>query len=324
MQPRPISLCLAAALTALSSLANDADMTIACQSIRVSPATAVDLTEFSYAIAYSTDVDAEGNIVSFNDEWFASNGTIGYMTAMQLDSLDLEFGYLGILEVDIPMSGDENLNFITDFFEVDHAVSASTTGTITIEGTTRDVEATWSRAAGQTTGNVNISFSSPSHQIAGLSFDSTFEIYQYQGKLTYTPASEIGGIVAATVDLTRVGGDTKFTGPMPMKVLDPATLDRQTTDWKGPNDEIYSVLGSMDIDGVPLPLDRLVLSRPWYGGSFFFLDGVPSTDFQDEYDLWDVFIVDSNDTDKDGIPDLSDPGTVIPTEPPTLSIAPNG
>ncbi|MCW5557341.1 MAG: hypothetical protein KIT22_05860, partial [Verrucomicrobiae bacterium] len=226
-------------------------------------------------------------------------------------------------EVEITLAGEKNLNFLTDFFEVDHAVNATTTGTLTLDDQERDVTVVWTREAGETAGSVRITFSSPAHQIAELTFTSAFEIFQYRGTLAYTPATEIGRTVEATIDLTRVGGDTKFTGPMPMTLTDLRTLYRESTDWTGPGGETFSVLGTTDIEGVEFPLDRLA-NRPWYVGSFFFLDGVPSTPFQDEYDIWDVFIFDPNDADEDGVPDLTDPDIATPGVPPSLTVTASG
>ena len=133
----------------------------------------------------------------------------------------------------------------------------------------------------------------------------------------------IGGNVTASVDLTRAGGDGKITGAFPLIVTDALSLEREPTQWSAPDQVTLEVLGTYEVDGVELFLDRLG-TRPWYFGSFFFLDGIPGTPFQDEFDLWDMFVNDPNDADKDGIPDLTDPATVTPTEPPVLSLGLNG
>jgi hypothetical protein len=70
-------------------------------------------------------------------------------------------------------------------------------------------------------------------------------------------------------------------------------------------------------------LDRIA-SRPWYAGSLFLLDGLPTTPFQDEFDVWDVFVVDPNDANANGIPDLSDPQPVAPTSPTVFISGPPG
>lgn len=323
MQPRLMTgAILLGALTSLAS-ANEATVKIACQSLAVYSASAEDAAGSTYQANFTADFTDEGDIVSLNNEWYAASGTIGYETFLYLEDTLFEVGYVAFLEVDIPRSGDSNLNFLTDFLEVENEISAQTSGSVDFGNGPEPVVASWSRAAGQNLGTVTLSLPSPSPIGDQLSFDHTFEIFQYEGKLTYTPATMIGGTVTASVDLTRAGGEGKITGAFPLRVTDSRTLERQPTQWSAPDQVTMEVLGTYEVDGVELFLDRIA-TRPWYAGSFFFLDGIPGTPFQDEFDLWDMFVNDPNDTDQDGIPDLTDPATVTPTEPPVLSLALTG
>ncbi len=307
----------------LSVLANEADVTIACRSIAVYPADATDVIGTIYTLAYTSDFDFEGNINSINHEWFPFNGGASYLSYASLLEMTDDFwgiAVTGLIEAEIPLAEDSNLNSITDFFEVDRPVSALTGGTIDFGGGPEAVTVAWLRYAGETQGSLRITLASPSPVQDELIFDHVFEIFQYQGKLTYEPATEVGGSITATVDLTRAGGEGKFVGPMPLVLTDARTLERRPTQWTGPSEETYEVLGTFEIEGVSLFLERLD-DHPWYAGSFFFLDGVPSTpDFQDEYDRWDLFIDDPNDANGNGIPDLTDVAGVVPSDPPTLVI----
>jgi hypothetical protein len=323
-RPLPPLATLAALLLAPTSAtldANEATMAIACQSIRV-PGASVDAENgFSYAISYTTDVSNEGDFISFNEEVYPENGTSGYFTFFYLEETLLEEAvWAGFLDLTIPEAGDDNLNFLTDFLEVDLAVEpVATSGTITIGNASRPVVAVWSREAGQIYGTVQISFSSPSQGIPELTFTHSFEVFHFRGKLTYQPPAADGSITAS-VDLPRVGGEGSYAGPFPLKRNNQVELERLNAKWIGPTAEEFEVLGTYEIDGIELFIDK-VPSRPQYVGSFFFFDGIPSTpDFIDEFDVWDVFIADPNDADSDGVPDLSDTGGVVAT-PPTLAVS---
>ncbi|MBL9175080.1 MAG: hypothetical protein JNL10_16190, partial [Verrucomicrobiales bacterium] len=229
-----------------------------------------------------------------------------------LENVDFGVVDVGVLDVEIPNPGDANLNFLTDFFEVDRAVSGQTTGTVTLGGKSQAVTAVWQRTAGEATGTVTLSFPAfPSLLIGDLTFTHTFEIFQYQGTLAYTPPAADGRI-PGTVNLNRVGADGHFSGSFPLTLAADGTLERLAAEWTNSLEEVFEVIGSKEIEDVDLSLVRVPL-RKQYVGSFFFVDGVPSTpDFQDEFDLWDVFIDDPNDADGDGVADLGDAPAAAP------------
>lgn len=294
-------------------LANEADMNIACTSILVNDATASDVAETTFEIRFTSDF-SDTAVNSLNGEWYQVIGTVGYQSVFTLESPDFDIAETGVLDVEIPSPGDANLNFLTDFFEVDQAVSGSTGGTVHIGNKSQPVTAVWDRAAGQATGTVTISFPGfPSLLIGDLSFTHTFEIFQYKGKLVYTPPAADGAI-PARVQLARVGGEGTFNGTFPLRLAADGTIERLAATWTNAVDETFELLGSKEISDVDLSLVRVPL-RKQYAGSFFFVDGIPSTpDFQDEFDLWDVFISDPNDADGDGIADLGDAPAAAPPQ----------
>ena len=293
----------------LSALANEAAMSIASISIRTSSATATDLLGATYRLEFTSDLSEELIPNSFNGEWYATVGTVGYESFYQFENLETGEVGTGFLTIEIPNSGDANLNFLTDFFEVDQAVQGSTSGALESGPDPVPVSALWNRVGGSAGGVVQLTVPV---EFGEILFDIPFEVFEYRGTLTYTPPADVGTPIEARVNLPRVGvPDQRFAGPFPLRLAADGTLIRQATRWSGPGDMDFDVLGSFDIDEVEFLITK-VPRRPQYAGAFFFLDGDPSTPFQDEYDIFDVFISDPNDADNDGLPDLTDPADVPP------------
>lgn len=298
--------------------ANEATMDLVCQSFVVRPAQAVPDPTGGVAVdclgEFTTDVNDLGEFRTINGEWFPYNGTLGYTSTLRLRSLELGLEWIGSIEVDIPKAGDLNLNFITDFLEVDQAVSATTQGSVDLGLGAEPVMAQWNRMAGSAKGTLTLRMPSPFEAGTELEFLHPFEVLHYRGSLTYTPAAVGTTRVEAQVQLPRLGGQGHFAGPMPLIIRSARTLERVQTHWIADGGVVYEVLGSKEVEGVELFLDRIA-NRPWYAGSLFLVDGQPATPFQDEFDLWDVFVVDPNDANANGIPDLSDPQPMAPTSP---------
>ena len=95
-------------------LANEADMNIACTSILVNDATASDVAETTFEIRFTSDF-SDTAVNSLNGEWYQVIGTVGYQSVFTLESPDFDIAETGVLDVEIPQSGDANLNFLTDF-----------------------------------------------------------------------------------------------------------------------------------------------------------------------------------------------------------------
>lgn len=307
--------------------ANEATMNLVCQSFVVRPALAVPDPSGGIAVdclgEFTTDLNNVGEFRSINGEWFPYNGTLGYTSTIRIRSVELGLEWIGVIEVDIPKAGDLNLNFITDFLEADQAVSATTHGIVDVGLGAEPVVAQWNRMAGSAEGTVTLRMPSPFEVGTELEFLHPFEVLHYRGSLTYTPAAPGTTRVEAQVQLPRLGGNGQFAGPMPLIVRDPRTLERVNTHWIGAGAVDFEVLGSKEVEGVELFLDRIA-NRPWYAGSLFLLDGHPATPFQEEFDAWDVFVVDTNDANANGIPDLSDPQPVAPTVPAVSLSGPPG
>jgi hypothetical protein len=293
-------------------LGNEARMVMSCTSVSVPPVSTRQSGQ-TYVLGFTTADDG-----SINNELYQSIGNTTYESAALLlvpgfaDPLVFDF------TVDLPNTGDSDLNLLTDFFEVARPIASQvTSGELIFDDgmdvTRGQVTATWNRAAGSTKGTVQFRLNIDDLAIRDLRFNHPFEIFEYQGNLTYTVS---GTNINAAVDLTRQGAATdKFTGPFHMTRRNTAELDRNESDWFGPADESFTVLSSTAIDGAELLLTRGATGTNYYG-SFYFRDGIPSTPFENEFDLWDVQIFDPNDANKNHIPDLSDePGGVQPATP---------
>lgn len=261
-----------------------------------------------------------------NNEWFLSGGTTEITSLLVLDFQGSQLSAPVALR--IPSSGDENLNLLTDFYEVSRPVTAQqTTGEFQLDdgadvypGT---IKATWNRDANVATGTVKLQMSIPDFGILNVPFTHSFEILQFKGPLTYAVTSTN---VNASVDLKREGADGSFKGPWPFYQYSRAELGWTDADWTGPGGLKFELLASDAIADTPFSLLRAGNSTSdLYLGAFFFADGDPTTAFPDEYDLWEIVVVDPNDSNGNNIPDLSDVPAGNPAgDPPLLAVRMDG
>lgn len=313
-----LALMLSASLAGGNALANEATLTLTSLSLKVPPATLSTLGG-QYGLSFSTTDDD-----STNSELFQSGGSAEYQTYAILDypGSDALGALVGVLTLQTPLGGDTNVNGITDFLEVDRAIAATTTtGEIEIDDgidfSRGTVTATWQRAANSTTGTLQLKVNLPDFGFQDLTFNHGFEIFQYRGAFTY---SRSGTNVTASINLPRVGGPGGFVGNFPVTRKSNVELNRAPVSWTGPGGKTFDVLGTDDIEGVPLPISH-VIGR-FYAGLVVFADGDPTTPFPDEYDFFDLLIEDLNDSNGNGLPDLTDDLTAAPARPTlTASIA---
>jgi len=292
--------CLACG--ALHAGSRSATMTLSCLSLRVRPSTASQLG-FDYRLEFSTADDD-----SINDEMYRSGGTdeVGSYAILHYPGSEALGPLVAVLSLKTPMGGDLDVDGITDFLQVNRAVSnLTTTGTLEVDDgmdvSRGTVSATWKRPAGSASGTVQIKVSLPDFSIRDLVFTHAFEIFQYVGVLTYDVA---GTNITATMDLPRVGGGDGFKGPFPMGRIDAATLAWGPAAWQGPGQLGYEALGTWGVEGIESTVNYV--GKDLYMGLVVLADGDPSTPFADEYDFFDVVIRDANDTNGNGLPDLSD------------------
>ena len=308
----------ALSLLPLRLAAKTAETWLYCTSVKVSPGTFKQLGQTS-TLSFSVDPNRINNELAVS-----GTGPSLYNTLLILDAPSFLEPLRAPLDIAVPDPGDLDLNGLPDFFDVSlELTSVKTSGTFSLDDgmeiTQGTVSAVWSRPAESTTGTVKIQVN-----VNGLgslgTFTHSFEIFGYHGALTYTNA---GTNLFASVDLERAGAAGKFQGPFHLAQIDENELSFAPSQWQGPGDLNFSVLGSYEL-GAEDPLTLLRGGQLTnYFGSFFFADGDPTTSFENEYDLWVLEIHDGNDSDKDGLPDLSDPvdGTVPAVKGPVLSLS---
>ena len=285
--------------------ARHASMTLSGLSLRVRPAT-FSQAGFAYRLEFTSADDD-----SVNDEMYRTGGTdeVGSSAILNYPGSEALGPILATLQLKTPMAGDMDVNGITDFLQVDLPVTGlGTTGSLEVDDgmdvSRGTVTATWNRAAGSASGTLRLKVSLPDFSIEDLEFNHAFEIFQYTGTLAYDVS---GTNITATINLPRMGvaGGTGFKGAFPMGRMDPATLARLATTWDGPGGMKYEPYDTFAVDGIEATVNYL--GRNLYAGLVILADGDPSTPFTEEYDYLDLVIRDPNDTNQNGLPDLSDP-----------------
>ncbi len=207
-------------------------------------------------------------------------------------------GIVGQIAVEMPPPVDANGNGFDDFFESSQPVAPSTTqGVFSTPVDRGTVTARWSRAAGSATGTCRLQMTSETYGPLP-EFTHPFELLEYTGSLTYTPTTNL---VSGDLLLTRTGSPSEtLAGSFN---LVPGATNRYN--------QLRLLAGTLtNALAQTLPfeegeIDRDELLQTNYFGYVFFPDGEPGTATPD-YQVWVISIDDPNDTDADGVPDLSD------------------
>jgi hypothetical protein len=218
-------------------------------------------------------------------------------------------------DLDILPDQDPNLNGIADFFEADRAVvNAKSAGSCTLDdgmdvhpGT---VDMTWNRSAGTASGTCTLRLRIPDFSV-DLTFTHTFEIYDYRGTYRYQVQDTN---VVGTLTLTRLGAGGGQAGALLLTRIDQDEL--QFTAFTLTN-EVGQVIQFYSSEEMGSPLLRGGL-RTNYFAILGTDDGWPTTATSLEYEIWLIHVFDANDSDHDGIADLS--GTPAPSKAPELAI----
>ncbi len=187
----------------------------------------------------------------------------------------------------LPPFRDVNGNGIPDFYESSLPVESFTTSGVFEDPRQNKggISLTWSRPANSPTGACDIQFISS----ATLSiFSLPFTLLEYSGSLDYTNRN---GTVTGTVDLRS--GTRRLRGPVSFQALDA--------------DHLQGDVGAWAIDSREMPWTSEGLFQRFganYVANITFPDGEPDTALAD-YRIWMLLITDSNDTDGNGIPNLT-------------------
>lgn len=203
----------------------------------------------------------------------------------------------GNLLLELPLV-DADANGIPDFFQVEMAVGATSSGIYAIQGYGAGaVEARWSRAAGSPVGTCVLDFKMNAFQSLAV-FTHSFELWEYRGTLQYEAAESS---VSFSLQAERTESPpARWEGhgslvrapsePQNHLVLLPGSWTNQTGEaWSFSTNHLF----------------RMEHSPATYAAFFDFADGDPATT-EPDYFTWAWSVHDPNDSDQDGIPDLSD------------------
>ncbi|HEV2394390.1 MAG TPA: hypothetical protein VG146_18730 [Verrucomicrobiae bacterium] len=210
-----------------------------------------------------------------------------------------------VIYLDVPSLDDANGDGLNDFLNSSQAVSTTTHGKYPDPWGARgydDVTAVWFRIAGATSGSCDITLDDRMLGPLGP-FHHTFELVEYTGTLSYSPGSSS---VAGSVLLGQTGGaaaQMQGEARLVKSDADPFNvLTLQAGSWSADSN------ASLDFSASILTRNP---SRPsWYTGQIL----ANSADYRS----WTLTIQDVNDSDHDGIPDLSD--ALAQPRPPQLSL----
>lgn len=230
-------------------------------------------------------------------------GTITYVANLWVYDDLYDMVWAGSLNLNLPDVQDLNNNRYPDFFEVSQGINANSVSSYFSLSSwgSGTVEASWTRAAGSSTGTCTIVL-----QNWRVPFLVPFEILEYTGPVSYTSAATK---VSGSVNLARNGNPSDFyRGPFEMVKApgDPNSLTIQPSFWTNAT-ETLSLTNHLFTREASWPTN--------YAGLIHFdRDGDPWT-FQ-TWRYWVLSISDPNDTDGDGIPNFADdPVTVLPRAP---------
>ncbi len=241
----------------------------------------------------------------------------GNMGIYDANPLYLYWSY-GSMSVSIPPFADANGNKFPDFFEVTQGVTNVTTvGSYTyfdqIEGhVSGQITAIWKRSAGSAKGTCSINLNDAYYD---LPFLHAFEIREYTGTLSYTPATNA---ISGTLNLTQTGSATNtFKGPIQFVKSDSDHFN-QLTNQPGiltdASQQLHYFTNHLFLRDINWPTN--------YAGYIQFDDDGDGSTFY-PWALWVLSINDTNDSNHNGIPDFSDdpvPGSQPPRAP-LLSLA---
>ena len=221
-------------------------------------------------------------------------GSSAYRTDfLGIDALGI-YSY-GTVSMTIPSTDSDN-NGVPDFLQKEKSVNSSVNyNAVTHWDRYGDYEATppatvlFTRSANSSSGTYQITHSDGVN-ITSYNYSGTWHINSWTGEVTY---DENKNITINVSSLTAEGATVNVTGTGQYNYIS----------------ETLSLGGINLTDGadtIQTKNAELVRSGSTYSGQLSLKDGEVDTPWVD-YANWKVFIMDRNDHDSDGIPDLTDP-----------------
>jgi hypothetical protein len=212
----------------------------------------------------------------------------------------LGFGYAyGSMILSIP-SNDSDTNSIPDIFQVDKAGTAEYTGTLRSDHPTVSqltTRGTLTKEAGMLTAVYSMTISDASGRVLEQGSGIHLGIGSFTGSVNYSR-----GATTNTMDLVLTGS---FANDFSSEV----TIFTASTGFTVPNLNQVSVpaFTARTATGVQVQIAPFILTRQGrkYSGTFQFSDGRLDTAWPD-FKEWRLELLDTNDANGNGIPDLSD------------------
>jgi hypothetical protein len=244
-----------------------------------------------------------------------------YNSTLDLWDNYYDYSSYGTIYMNLPVDTDANGNRFPDFFEVSRATSVTTTDSFSYYDPqyhlygSGSISAVWTRSAGQKAGTYRMTLTDYDLGAYWGTMQGTFEILEYTGTITYTPATNS---VSATMTLAQTGAPANtFQGPIQF-VKDPAdwanTLTNLPGTWLNGSAQTCVFTNGYFFRNPSYPTN--------YAGYIVFDDDGDEYWTAYGYAIWVLSINDTHDTDGDGIPDFSDiPSATAPPRRPTISIA---
>ena len=250
------------------------------------------------------DTDALG-YATFSDEVLSISNEPGIYRTDYALYVNNKYNAAGTISTSFP-TVDTDQNGIADFLQKNKQVNASVSGKLIRQLPSPAPEITISgqitRSAGTSQGDY--SFTGRDPEVGNITYRGNLYLVNLVGKLNYNRTNRT---VTIEADLEREGGVViRSTSVLDYSISDANTISFPAGKFTSPNQPDAFI-------------KAFVLKRTGnrYLGSLDFVDAYRGTSWPD-YTAWQVEIVDTNDSDGDGVPDLSDPQVV--ESPPAISV----
>ena len=277
-------------------------------------------TAYCNSLRFQRGIDPDGNYYldltslngSLNGELPPDFQGSGYTHLTYLSLVDELVGdtLSGTLAIDVPDGGDANRDGFPDFFQVSQAVNGlASSGAFDQLGFygSGSVTASWNRPAGSKDGTCVLSMKLMPFQPVAFSFG--FELIEYKGSLSYTPAStNVGG----NLSLTQTGntgsvfaGKVQFVKSAGDRFNELRLLSGV---WTNETQEALTYTTHLFSRDARWPTN-------YYGYLEFTDTNNPGAFYP--YGVWMLSIDDLNDSNRNSIPDFSDDPAagVLPRQP---------
>jgi hypothetical protein len=236
----------------------------------------------------------DGNVYPSGELYALNSKTPEFVTDFEIYShQDLEYIIYGTGTINIP-SSDFNQNGLRDFMEIENAVDINITGNALLEYPQQENDpfsGTLTRSKNQPTGQYTIKSKN------GININSKWMLLSASGTSEYQRNGKEGKIqISVTYPLLENGN---LIGQANLKVINQDELQLSQLRFSS---EANDNLGEDEVEEGPFTLKR---KGNRYAGKITYKDGTKFTPWPDY--LTDIVeVTDLNDSDGDGIPDLTD------------------